>query len=179
MHVAQHCKHLLAVRRPDALSAQIQPMIATPGHGSLPSGHATEAFAIAEVLRRLVPSPFRAENLDAQLMQMASRIAVNRTVAGVHFPADSFAGAVLGMAITDVIVRRAGNDDPILPVQFDGRGIQNSDFYVARVWNADQRQSFATDDDARITQFSEASIETETSEILRWLWGEAILEWNI
>ena len=34
------------------------------------------------------------------LMRVAARIADNRTVAGVHFPTDSFAGATLGMAVT-------------------------------------------------------------------------------
>ena len=31
-----------------------------------------------------------------QLLRLASRIAVNRTIAGVHFPVDSAAGAVIG-----------------------------------------------------------------------------------
>jgi hypothetical protein len=179
MHVAQQCKHLLACRCPDAFSAQVQPMITTPGHGSLPSGHATEAFAIAEKLRRLIPDPFRAVNLDTQLIQMAARIAVNRTVAGVHFPADSFAGAALGLAVADVIARRAGNPGGFTPVRFDGRGIRQSDFYTARVWQDGARQNFTTEADAAITKFGTAPIETETSGLLRWLWGESVLEWNI
>ena len=43
-------KHALACRRPVEFSPQIQPMILTPGHGSLPSGHATEAFVVAFVM---------------------------------------------------------------------------------------------------------------------------------
>ena len=45
-------KHVLACRRPDHLDATIMPMIPTPGHGSFPSGHATQAFTIATVLKR-------------------------------------------------------------------------------------------------------------------------------
>ncbi|MEM1046617.1 MAG: phosphatase PAP2 family protein [Pseudomonadota bacterium] len=178
LHAAQHCKHLLACRRPDAFSAQIQPMIPTPGHSALPSGHATEAFTIAETLRRLVPGEFSAEGLDQKLMQMAARIAVNRTVAGVHFPADSFAGAMLGFAVADVIARRAGQPEDILPVLFDGRGIGHADFHMARVWRDGARQDFATDDGAEITRFGRDAIATDTSGLLRWLWSEAVQEWR-
>ena len=48
-YVEQRVKHGLACRRPNEYSAQVQPIILTPGHGSLPSGHATEAFAVARV----------------------------------------------------------------------------------------------------------------------------------
>jgi hypothetical protein len=178
LHAAQQCKHLLSCRRPDAFSAQIQPMIQTPGHSALPSGHATEAFAIAETLRRLVPNEYRAEGLDTQMMQMAARIAVNRTVAGVHFPADSFAGAMLGFAVADVIARRAGRTEDITPVLFDGRGIRQADFYMARVWKDGERQDFATDDGVEITRFGQDPIGTDTSVLLRWLWNEAVKEWS-
>jgi hypothetical protein len=87
-------KHALAVPRPIEYSSQVQPMIPTPGHGSLPSGHSTQAFTIANVMAALFdtqPDPvFR-----QQLMRQAHRVAVNRTVAGVHFPVDSAAGHVL------------------------------------------------------------------------------------
>ena len=42
-HAEMRFKHALACRRPVEMSPQLQPMIQTPGHGSLPSGHATEA----------------------------------------------------------------------------------------------------------------------------------------
>ena len=35
-------------------NAQIQPMITTPGHGSFPMGHATQAYAVAHVLKKLL-----------------------------------------------------------------------------------------------------------------------------
>lgn len=38
------------------------------------------------------------------LMRLAARIAENRTVAGVHFPADSFVGAGMGLAIGEYLV---------------------------------------------------------------------------
>ena len=39
-------------------------------------------------------------------MRLATRIAVNRTIAGVHFPIDSAAGAVLGLTLGLYFVAR-------------------------------------------------------------------------
>ena len=47
-------KHALACRRPNEYSPQVQPMILTPGHGTLPMGHATETFIMAFVLWQLL-----------------------------------------------------------------------------------------------------------------------------
>jgi hypothetical protein len=80
----------------------IQPCIATPTHATLPSGHAAQAYLIAALLTRL-----RGGDADAALalpamdFRIAARIAVNRTVAGVHFPVDSACGAALGLALAE------------------------------------------------------------------------------
>ncbi len=37
-------------------------------------------------------------------MRIAARIATNRTVAGVHYPTDSMAGAVLGMTMAEALI---------------------------------------------------------------------------
>ena len=39
---------------------------------------------------------------------LAERITVNRTVAGVHYPIDSWAGAALGRIVGQVVLARAG-----------------------------------------------------------------------
>ncbi|GAB5446773.1 phosphatase PAP2 family protein [Gymnodinialimonas sp.] len=108
--IEMQCKHLLACRRPNEYSAQIQPMIQTPGHGALPSGHATEAFLVATILRDLSQCaqhrPHLAEN---QLLRHAARVAQNRTAAGVHFPVDSAAGATLGVSLAGYILEMAGS----------------------------------------------------------------------
>ena len=41
--VEMRFKHELACWRPADYSFQVQPMITTPGHGSLPSGHCTQS----------------------------------------------------------------------------------------------------------------------------------------
>lgn len=96
------------VARPIAMSYEVQPVIQTPGHGAWPSGHATEAFATATVLSRLfVPDDFDPSasiKAATPLYRHAARIAANRTVAGVHFPTDSMAGAVLGTTLAEALV---------------------------------------------------------------------------
>ncbi|WP_171130279.1 MULTISPECIES: phosphatase PAP2 family protein [unclassified Ruegeria] len=171
--VAQRCKHSLACRRPDAFSAQIQPAIAMPGHGALPSGHATEAFAIAETLRRLIPTGVKTPSLDDMLFHQAARIAVNRTVAGLHYPADSFAGAALGFLVADILAGMAGvGNRVVVTANFDGRGIDTSDFFASRVWNNNQRQSFGN-----VVRFSAGSVAADESPIVNWFWQEAENEW--
>ena len=90
-HLVMRLKHELAEQRPAVRSSLICPVIATPGHGSLPSGHATIAALMSGLLSDLLvyeathPRRFQ---LDA----LARRIAFNRVVAGVHFQMDSAAG---------------------------------------------------------------------------------------
>jgi hypothetical protein len=50
---------------------------------------------------------------------MAARIAVNRTVAGLHYPSDSAAGAALGLAVAGWLVARA-TGDAAPRIGFDG-----------------------------------------------------------
>jgi hypothetical protein len=109
-------KHAFSCPRPVIYSPDIQPIIQTPTHGCLPSGHATEAFMTATLLREMFgavfPGAVKASN-DADpfcktVDDIAARIAINRTVAGVHFPMDSAAGSVLGRRIAQYIVARVG-----------------------------------------------------------------------
>jgi hypothetical protein len=88
-------------------------MITTPGHGSLPSGHCTEAYVIKEVLEALVfavPASTSGPggNLRLQFERMASRISTNRVVAGVHFPVDNVAGRLLGAVLGRYFVYNCG-----------------------------------------------------------------------
>jgi hypothetical protein len=97
-------KHLLAGWRPVQYSEQVQPMITTPGHGSFPSGHATQAFVLARLLAGILPASAAYDPMREQLYWQAARIATNRVVAGVHFPVDSVAGRLLGHSIAEYVL---------------------------------------------------------------------------
>ena len=103
MFVEMRFKHELACWRPADYSPQVQPMVSTPGHGILPSGHCVEAYVIKEVLEALLgltaPDGDAESQLHAQFERTAARIATNRVVAGVHFPIDNMAGRLLGTVL--------------------------------------------------------------------------------
>lgn len=94
-------KNNIAEWRPAQRSARIAPVIDTPGHGSLPSGHAMQAKLSAELLGHLLYAAGDPRR-DA-LERLARRIAFNRVVAGVHYPMDSFFGHQLGLALAGAI----------------------------------------------------------------------------
>ncbi|HBM61112.1 MAG TPA: phosphoesterase [Citreicella sp.] len=115
------------VARPITLAYEVQPIIQTPGHGAWPSGHATEAFAVATLLLRLFTEgpfdPKAALAAGSPFYRHAARIAANRTVAGVHYPTDSMAGAVLGLTLAEALVRLLDGAlaDPVAEVQTASR----------------------------------------------------------
>lgn len=119
-------KHHLACRRPVEWSAQVQPMITTPGHGTFPMGHGTQVYAVVAVLQALLVAAWGSvpASLLAALKQLAFRVAENRIVAGVHFPVDLAGGAVLGDLLGRLAISRmtgspiAVLDDPVF-VQTD------------------------------------------------------------
>jgi hypothetical protein len=96
--VEMRFKQVMGVRRPQDLSVQVQPIITTPGHGTFPMGHATQAYAVAEILRLMLGLDPQ-DMLSRQLQRQAHRIAFNRIVAGVHFPVDLAAGMLLGQSL--------------------------------------------------------------------------------
>jgi len=119
--VEMRFKHALACPRPLEYSPQVQPMIPTPEHGSLPSGHSTQAYIIAVVYRELLRAVGRSSPLlEEQLMRQAARVAINRTVAGVHFPVDSAAGRVLGTTLGEYFVARATGGGTFTSRRFKG-----------------------------------------------------------
>jgi hypothetical protein len=113
-------KFWLGCPRPMTLSAQVQPCITTPGHGSFPMGHAVQAFLVASLLQTL--SGLRASDAwGVQLTRTAFRISVNRVVAGLHFPIDLVAGMVLGKALAryvQVMAQSHATSRPWYPVDF-------------------------------------------------------------
>ncbi len=134
----QTVKHLCRSARPMDFSNEVQPIIQTPAHSAFPSGHATEAFVFATVLHRLTHDQSPKEALTPPQVPMAfriaSRIAINRTVAGVHFPVDTFAGAALGCAIGDAVYALANGKTASggsFKPQTDGTVAPEDDFSIA------------------------------------------------
>ena len=163
-------------------------MILTPSHSTYPSGHATEAFTSAYVLWRLLRSkgtpPYRDDSWREQLMRLASRVAVNRTVAGVHFPVDSAAGCFLGLVLGQYFWRRCtapqvnteyeayafyGSE---YPVPSDNLGPpDDGDFYWETIWDA-------LFDGLAVNYIEPLGARTvQRSRLLWWLWRKARDEW--
>ncbi|MEM7709786.1 MAG: phosphatase PAP2 family protein, partial [Pseudomonadota bacterium] len=133
--VLQAMKVRLGVPRPSLMHPAVQPMIATPTHDAYPSGHATQSFMCAQVLRVLMGRA-RHEHVGQgddsatdratrdYIDRTAARVTQNRTVAGLHYPADNASGAVLGrqMALHFLARLRASLDgDPDLAAVPDAK----------------------------------------------------------
>jgi membrane-associated phospholipid phosphatase len=193
MFIHLRVKHALACRRPVEFSPQIQPMIATPGHGALPSGHATESFALAVVLWNVMRdsgNPAYAATETAwrtQMLRLSARIAINRTVAGVHFPVDSVAGALLGLTIGSYIVARsrtvASGDNAYQPWAFDGTAgyPDRHDFRWYQLYDVANEallQSSTVPPFSKANGLAQALPRAARSPLLTWLWEQAASEWK-
>jgi hypothetical protein len=97
----------------------VQPMLTTPGHGSFPSGHSTQAFMLARLLDGILNLQLNAPSMAEQLYRQASRIATNRVVAGLHFPADGIAGRMLGHTIAEYILARLNVSPDVIHRSFE------------------------------------------------------------
>lgn len=85
--------------RAHKLDPTLVPLIDVPEHGAYPSGHSTQAHAIAFLLTAMAPD--RRAEFEAD----ALRVAVNREIAGVHYPSDSAAGRLLARQIVDLMLQ--------------------------------------------------------------------------
>jgi hypothetical protein len=178
------------VRRPNEYSPQVQPMIQTPVHGSLPSGHSTEAHAVARVLAKLVelipiststpplPPATAVHQLRKLLMRQAARIAINRTVAGVHYPVDSLAGQMLGLAVGQYFIARAtGSGASVDSWSFDGEAYPDlGDFSGSEIY--DVQNDALQQTGGYLKPNTNATITVDTAPCLKWLWDAAQGEWK-
>ena len=176
--VEMRFKQIFAVVRPVELSPQIQPMIPTPGHGAYPSGHATEAFSAATVLNALLRAARPGKKhqdghaaTEVQLQRQAYRIAVNRTVAGVHYPVDSAVGRVLGTLLGELMVARCS-----------GAALKQREFLgSAYTGPKNAVRDFDLQDNINNGQAGSqhgAAFTLPTGPLMAWLWNEAVKEWQ-
>jgi hypothetical protein len=164
-------------------------MILTPGHAALPSGHATEAFTMALVLWRLLqaagtapqnPNPvYNDISYGVQLLRQAARIAINRTVAGVHFPVDSVAGALLGLTLGQYLVTRASGATTYPAYGFNGEEYPNDrDFFWQDIFDVEADPPVVKTAADHIDDLTAQTILPVSPSPLGWLWGKAKLEWS-
>jgi hypothetical protein len=113
-----------------------------------------------------------------QLMAQAARIAINRTVAGLHFPVDSAAGAVLGLTLGKYFVSRCKEGDSYLPWTFDGsryppdRDFYREDYFDPKTGNQTVGQYVTS----AVKQHD--PVAASHSAILEWMWNKAKDEWQ-
>jgi membrane-associated phospholipid phosphatase len=79
--------------RPSLVDPAVHPLIAVPHSYSMPSGHATTAFAAGVGVGLIHP------RLRQPLVGLAALVALSRIWLGVHYLSDVIVGAVLGTAV--------------------------------------------------------------------------------
>jgi hypothetical protein len=181
--VVQRMKFDLVVPRPAEFSGRIQPMIDTPAFFAYPSGHATQSYAVAAVLMRLVapssnPASEPRDEMEgfAQIARLAERISTNRVVAGLHFPVDNIAGLALGLSLGEYLAQRGGvgglGRQRGLPKLPDDQG----DMDFAPKLDLSTSLSPGIHDDA--VEPADGSASPATAPALGWLWRRAKAEWR-
>jgi hypothetical protein len=171
VNVEMQFKHALACWRPIEYSAQVQPLITTPGHGTLPSGHSTQAYIVAKVLQSLLGLP-DAHPISIQLQRQSARIATNRVVAGVHFPVDSMAGRLLGDTLGEYFVARCKTGAQWTPRFFDG---------AVMTGNEDLMPPTQPLDGPHAPDFYKpfgTKAYASKSDVLKYMWDKALTEWE-
>jgi hypothetical protein len=76
------------------------------GGVSFPSGHATQAFAIASVIAAHYPSPW----VKIAAYGLAGLVGLSRIEQGEHYASDVLAGALIGIAVGNSVVRFHDSD---------------------------------------------------------------------
>lgn len=130
----------------------------------------------ARVLQHLLGAALDSE-MDVQLQRLAARIAINRTVAGVHFPVDSAAGRLLGESLAGYFIHRC---DPITSSykerSFDGTKFHDAsnalDFDYHAPLKSSNLNHFNVEGPAHTLDALTASL------ILKKLWELAKAEWQ-
>jgi hypothetical protein len=170
-------KHRVNAPRPTDFAPGVLPVIRTPTHSSLPSGHSAESFALATLLEGLmrgVPQPVTgmsgAEVMASLPLRLAARIAENRVVAGVHFPVDSAAGAALGIGAAEAVMCACMAGPMPAPALWtlSGDALGAGDFLLATL--AERAPAF--------TVTSGSASAPPASSLLAMLWAQAVDEWQ-
>jgi hypothetical protein len=110
-----------------------------------------------------------------QLDRVSARITTNRVIAGVHFPFDSMAGRMLGVALGEYFYGRCTGSQPFMNRQFLAAGADGNpaaDFNpfnttISPIQDLGQPPFYGASAGASVTQ----------STLMNYLWGKAQEEW--
>jgi membrane-associated phospholipid phosphatase len=86
------------LRRPRPELRGLPALTSTVSSLSFPSAHATTSFAAARAYQNLLPA--------RPTYAVATLLALSRPYLGVHYPSDVLAGALLGLAVGELALRR-------------------------------------------------------------------------
>ena len=127
------------------------------------------------MLLKLNPANTGHKKIIEQLDRQAARIATNRVVSGVHFPIDSMAGRVLGVALGEYFVGRCTGGKRFKRRKFIAAGIDSAPGTEFNPFNTAQDLNVST------TPFYSQSpgANIPTSALMQHLWGKARAEWLV
>ena len=118
-------------------------------------------------------------------MRLAARIAINRTVAGVHFPVDSAAGALLGLTLGAYFVARCQDPSPKYDAyEFDGTKfplttggpLADGDFYWTQYYDPAVGGGGQLAPGPFVTRTP--GLGMQKNDLLNWVWKKALAEWS-
>jgi hypothetical protein len=172
----------------------IQPVIRPRRFAAFPSGHAMEAFLVARLIAEL-NGPRANDGLDDALQRMATRIANNRVVAGVHFHIDSVAGRMVAESLAEYFLTccRAGpgSGSGWIHRQFSGDKLEDKDpalQYALRrtevMQGSGEKSNYFMDNEAAEPKALPTLRSTavadypDTPGLLNTLWQQAQAEWQ-
>ena len=107
-------------------------------------------------------------------------MAINRHVAGVHFPIDSAAGAMIGLTLAGYLVQRFQQKRTFRAWSFNGQHYpETRDFHWSDWYDVSAAEQTAPNANAaNVIQDNDPDPLGEPSPILDWLWKKALAEWR-
>jgi hypothetical protein len=133
------------------------------------------------LLRDAQALPYADAAWGDQLMHLAERVAINRTVAGVHFPVDSAAGAILGLTLGHYLVARCSGASGYPAAGFDGEAYPDlEDFTWSNLYQVTGDAPAMKYDKSYMVDLNQQTITPLATDrsALTWLWNQAKGEWT-